>query len=55
MFADQKSSSLLQACFHKMWSWIKHTFFSVQYSDKEDKYEEEIKGLNDRLKEVISC
>ena len=27
---------------------------SLQYSEKEDKYEEEIKVLNDRLKEVSS-
>lgn len=27
----------------------------MQYSEKEDKYEEEIKVLNDRLKEVSSC
>ncbi len=28
---------------------------SPKYSEKEDKYEEEIKILNDRVKEVRSC
>lgn len=37
-------------------SWIDYVIFlfviCVQYSEKEDKYEEEIKVLSDKLKEV---
>lgn len=36
---------------HTLWKLVCY-FFIFQYSQKEDKYEEEIKVLTDKLKEV---
>lgn len=36
---------------HTLWKFVCYLFI-LQYSQKEDKYEEEIKVLTDKLKEV---